>query len=147
VNDSVRCATNRGDAIVEALVDHDVHHGFGAVGDALNSFTDAIRRIDGIDRVSERHDEGGSYEAGAQAQRIRSPAVWAGTVGPGRDPHAHSLYDAAKRSAPAPAVAGQVPLNEMRDAIPFQDVDNDLPFRDVATSLGLTGIRIEQPTN
>jgi Thiamine pyrophosphate enzyme, N-terminal TPP binding domain len=44
------------DVIVEALVGQDVRRVFGVVGDALNSFTDAIRRTDGIDWIRVRHD-------------------------------------------------------------------------------------------
>jgi pyruvate dehydrogenase (quinone) len=119
------------DVIVEALVDQGVGQVFGVVGDALNSFTDAIRRTDGIDWIGVRHEEVGAFAAGAQAQLTGSLAVCAGTVGPGSIHMLNGLYDAAKSHAPVLAIAGQVPLAEMgSDA--FQEIDNDALFRDVA---------------
>lgn len=119
------------DVIVEALVDQGVHQVFGVVGDALNSFTDAIRRIDGIDWIGVRHEEVGAFAAGAQAQLTGSLAVCAGTVGPGAIHMLNGLYDAAKSHAPVLAIAGQVPLTEMGSDY-FQEIDNDFLFRDVA---------------
>lgn len=119
------------DVIVEALVDQGVHQVFGVVGDALNSFTDAIRRADGIDWLGVRHEEVGAFAAGAQAQLTGSLGVCAGTVGPGSIHLLNGLYDAAKSHAPVLAVAGQVPLAEM-GSDGFQEVDNDALFRDVA---------------
>jgi pyruvate dehydrogenase (quinone) len=119
------------DVIVEALVGQGVGHVFGVVGDALNSFTDAIRRTDGIDWIGVRHEEVGAFAAGAQAQLTETLAVCAGTVGPGSIHMLNGLYDAAKSHAPVLAIAGQVPLSEMGSDT-FQEVDNDALFRDVA---------------
>ncbi|HTD50901.1 MAG TPA: thiamine pyrophosphate-binding protein, partial [Acidimicrobiia bacterium] len=119
------------DVIVEALVDQGVRHVFGVVGDALNSFTDAIRRVDGIDWIGVRHEEVGAFAAGAQAQLTGSLAVCAGTVGPGAIHTLNGLYDAAKSHAPVLAIVGQVPLTELGSDY-FQEVDNDFLFRDVA---------------
>jgi len=66
------------DVIVEALVDQGVRQVFGVVGDALNSFTDAIRRTDDIDWIGVRHEEVGAFAASAQAQLKGSLAVCAG---------------------------------------------------------------------
>jgi pyruvate dehydrogenase (quinone) len=119
------------DVIVDALVDQNVSQVFGVVGDALNSFTDAIRRTEGIDWIGVRHEEVGAFAAGAQAQLTGSLAVCAGTVGPGAIHLLNGLYDAAKSHAPVLAIAGQVPLTEMGSDY-FQEVDNDSLFRDVA---------------
>lgn len=119
------------DVIVDALVDRGVHQVFGVVGDALNSFTDSIRRTDGIDWVGVRHEEVGAFAAGAQAQLTGSLGVCAGTVGPGSLHLLNGLYDAAKSHAPVLAIAGQVPLTEI-GSDGFQEVDNDAVFRDVA---------------
>jgi pyruvate dehydrogenase (quinone) len=119
------------DAIVEAIVGQGVRQVFGVVGDALNSFTDAIRRADGIDWVGVRHEEVGAFAAGAQAQLAGSLGVCAGTVGPGAIHMLNGLYDAAKSHAPVLAIAGQVPLSEVGGDY-FQEVDNDALFRNVA---------------
>jgi pyruvate dehydrogenase (quinone) len=119
------------DVIVDALVAQGVCQVFGVVGDALNSFTDAIRRTDGIDWIGVRHEEVGAFAASAQAQLKGSLAVCAGTVGPGSIHLLNGLYDASKSHAPVLAIAGQVPLAEMGSHT-FQEVDNDALFRDVA---------------
>jgi pyruvate dehydrogenase (quinone) len=119
------------DVIVRAIVDQGVKVVFGVVGDALNSFTDAIRRHDGIDWIGVRHEEVGAFAAGAQAQLTGGLAVCAGTVGPGSIHLLNGLYDAAKSHTPLLVIAGQVPLTEMGSDY-FQEVDNDALFRDVA---------------
>ena len=119
------------EVIVDAIVRQGVRHVFGVVGDALNSFTDAIRRTDNIDWVGVRHEEVGAFAAAAQAQLSGSLAVCAGTVGPGSIHMLNGLYDAAKSHASVLAIAGQVPSSEMGSDY-FQEVDNDALFRDVA---------------
>lgn len=132
------------DVLVRALVDQRVRHVFGVVGDALNSFTDSIRRTDGIDWIGVRHEEVGAFAAGAQAQLTGSLAVCAGTVGPGAIHMLNGLYDAAKSHVPLLAIAGQVPLAEMGSDT-FQEVDNDALFRDVAVFTHTIASAIQVP--
>ncbi len=117
--------------IVDALVAQGVTQVFGVVGDALNSFTDAIRITDGIDWIGVRHEEVAAFAAGAQAQLSGTIGVCAGTVGPGSIHLLNGLYDSAKSHAPVLAITGQVPLSEMGSQF-FQEVDNDALFQDVA---------------
>lgn len=119
------------EALVEGLVSQGVTHVFGVVGDALNSFTDAIRRRDDIEWVGTRHEEVAAFAAGAQAQLTGRLGVCAGTVGPGSIHLLNGLYDAAKSHAPVLAITGQVPVAVM-GTNHFQEVDNDALFRDVA---------------
>lgn len=119
------------DVIVGALVAQGVLQVFGVVGDALNPFTDSIRRTAGIDWIGVRHEEVGAFAAGAQAQLSGRLGVCAGTVGPGSIHLLNGLYDAAKSHAPVLAIAGQVPLAELGSSY-FQEINNDRLFDDVA---------------
>jgi pyruvate dehydrogenase (quinone) len=117
--------------IIEALAEHGVRTVWGVVGDALNPFTDAIRREDRIEWVGVRHEEVGAFAASAQAQLTDELAVCMGTVGPGAIHLLNGLYDAKKSHAPVLAIVGQVPREEMGSDF-FQEVDNDALFADVA---------------
>ncbi|MCU1455244.1 MAG: thiamine pyrophosphate protein binding domain protein [Acidimicrobiales bacterium] len=119
------------DVLVDGLARQGVRHVFGVVGDALNTFTDAIRRHDGIDWIGTRHEEVAAFAAGAQAQLTGKLGVCAGTVGPGSIHLLNGLYDAAKSHAPVLAVTGQVPRHVLGTNY-FQEIDNDAVFRDVA---------------
>ncbi len=117
--------------IVDILVHVGVKQVFGVVGDALNSFTDAIRRKPGIDWIGVRHEEVAAFAAGAQAQITGTLGVCAGTVGPGAIHLLNGLYDAKKSYAPVLAITGQVPLAELGSNY-FQEVNLDNLFRDVS---------------
>ncbi|MDI5965429.1 thiamine pyrophosphate-binding protein [Streptomyces sp. SL13] len=117
--------------IVDALEELQVKHVFGVVGDALNPFTDAIRRAETVEWVGCRHEEAAAFAAGAQSQLSGTIGVCMGTVGPGSIHLLNGLYDAAKSGTPVLAIAGQVPLADVGTDY-FQEVDNDLLFRDVA---------------
>lgn len=118
-------------AIVQALADHGVRTAWGVVGDALNPFTDAIRRQEDLDWVGVRHEEAGAFAAGAQAQLTGRIGLCMGTVGPGAIHLLNGLYDAKKSRAPVLAIVGQVPRDEIGSDF-FQEVDNDALFSDVA---------------
>ena len=119
------------EVLVDGLVAQGARHVFGVVGDALNPFTDAIRRHDDIDWIGTRHEEVAAFAAGAQAQLNGRLGVCAGTVGPGSIHLLNGLYDAAKSRAPVLAICGQVPRHALGTNY-FQEIDNDALFRDVA---------------
>lgn len=123
--------TTVADHIVEALAEEGVTSVWGVVGDALNPFTDAIRRQDRISWVGVRHEEVAAFAAGAQAQLTGRIGVCMGTVGPGAIHLLNGLYDAKKSHVPVLAIAGQVPREEIGSGF-FQEVDNDALFADVA---------------
>jgi pyruvate dehydrogenase (quinone) len=56
---------------------------YGVVGDSLNGFTDALRRLKSIDWIHVRHEEAAAFAAGAEAHLTRSLALCAGSCGPG----------------------------------------------------------------
>jgi pyruvate dehydrogenase (quinone) len=123
--------TTVAELIVDALADHGVRSVWGVVGDALNPFTDAIRREDRIEWIGVRHEEAGAFAARAQAQLTEDLAVCMGTVGPGAIHLLNGLYDAKKSGAPVLAIVGQVPREDIGSDF-FQEVDNDALFADVA---------------
>src|ERR1700759_2903379 len=121
--------TTVAELLIQALADHGVTQVWGVVGDALNPVTDAIRREDRIEWIGVRHEEAGSFAAGAQSQLTSGLGVCMGTVGPGAIHLLNGLYDAKKSHTPVLAICGQVPREEIGSDF-FQEVDNDRLFAD-----------------
>ena len=119
------------DVLVDRLADLGVRHVFGVVGDALNSFNDALRRDGRIKWIGVRHEEAGAFAAGAQAQLGAPLGVCAGTVGPGAIHLLNGLYDAKTSFSPLLAITGQVPTSELGTSF-HQEVDLHRLFADVA---------------
>jgi pyruvate dehydrogenase (quinone)/pyruvate oxidase len=120
------------DLLVETLAEIGVRQIFGIVGDALNPFTDALRRQDRIEWVGVRHEEGAALAAAGQAKLTGRLGVCCGTTGPGGNHLVAGLYEARKDHAPVLAISGDVPLAK-RGSDYFQEDDPNLLFRDVAT--------------
>ncbi len=123
--------TTVADLIVTAVAEHGVRTVWGVVGDALNPFTDAIRREERLEWIGVRHEEVGAFAAAAQSQLEDDLAVCMGTVGPGSLHLLNGLYDAKKSRTPVLAICGQVPREDLGTDF-FQEVDNDAVFADVA---------------
>ncbi len=115
--------------IAEALAKAGVEHVYGVVGDSLNSFTEAIRRTEGIDWVGVRHEEAGAFAAGAEAQLTGRLAVCAGSSGPGCIHLINGLYDAHRSLAPVLAIAAHIPSSEIGTGY-FQESHPDRLFVD-----------------
>ncbi|HTK35353.1 MAG TPA: thiamine pyrophosphate-dependent enzyme [Caulobacteraceae bacterium] len=120
------------DMLVETLVDIGVGQVFGVVGDALNPFTDAIRRNRKIEWIGVRHEEGAAQAAAGQAKLTGRLGVCCGTTGPGGNHLVAGLYEAKKDHAPVLAISGGVPA-ALRGVDYLQEDSPDLLFRDVAT--------------
>ena len=67
---------------------------FGITGDALNPFTNAIRKHKTIEWFTVRHEETAGFAAAAQAELTQELAVCAGTIGPGALHFINGLYNA-----------------------------------------------------
>jgi pyruvate dehydrogenase (quinone) len=67
--------------LAETLQQAGVKRVYGVVGDSLNGFTDALRRLGSIDWIHMRHEEGAAFAAGAEAQITGKLAVCAGSSG------------------------------------------------------------------
>jgi len=98
-----------GEILTATLADMRVTQVFGVVGDALNPFTDAIRRDERIRWLGVRHEEGAALAAAGQAKLTGRLGVCAGTTGPGATHLLAGLYEARHDHAPVLAIAGDVP--------------------------------------
>lgn len=117
--------------LVETLTEIGVRQVFGIVGDALNPFTDAIRRQSRLEWIGVRHEEGAALAAAGQAKLTGRLGVCCGTTGPGGNHLVPGLYEARKDHAPVLAISGGVPA-AMRGTDYLQEDAPDLLFSDVA---------------
>ncbi len=117
--------------LVETLADIGVRHVFGVVGDALNAFSEAIRKQDRIEWIGVHHEEGAALAAAAQAKLTGRLGVCCGTTGPGANHLVAGLYEAKKDHAPVLAISGGVPA-KLRGVDYRQENSPNLLFRDVA---------------
>src|SRR5262245_33165222 len=90
-------ARTAADFMAEALQNAGVRRVYGVVGDSLNGFTDALRRIKSIDWIHVRHEEAAAFAAGAEAHLTGELAVCAGSCGPGNLHLINGLYDCRPR--------------------------------------------------
>lgn len=130
--------------LVETLADIGVRHVFGIVGDALNPFTDAIRRQTRIEWVGVRHEEGAALAAAGQAKLTGRLGVCCGTTGPGGTHLVAGLYEARKDHAPVLAISGGVPA-EKRGTDYLQEDDPVALFGDVAVYSQLVAAAAQAP--
>src|SRR3989441_9312400 len=110
------------DFITESLKAIGVKRVYGVVGDSLNGFTDALRRIGGIDWVHVRHEEAAAFAAGAEAHLTGTLAVCAGSCGPGNMHLINGLYDCQRNRVPVLAIAAHIPSREIGSGY-FQETD------------------------
>jgi pyruvate dehydrogenase (quinone) len=101
------------DYMVEALAQAGVERIYGVVGDSLNGFTDALRRLKSIEWVHVRHEEAAAFAAGAEAHLTGKLAVCAGSCGPGNLHLINGLFDANRNNAPVLAIAAHIPSTEI----------------------------------
>ena len=101
-----------GELLTSTLAELGATQVFGVVGDALNAFTDAIRRDDRMEWIGVRHEEGAALAATGQAKLTGRLGVCAGTTGPGATHLLAGLYEAAHDHAPVLAISGDVPRSK-----------------------------------
>ena len=101
------------DLMVETLLLAGVKRVYGVVGDSLNGFTDALRRLKAIDWVHVRHEEGAAFAAGAEAHLTGQLAVCAGSCGPGNLHLINGLFDCQRSGVPVLAIAAHIPSSEI----------------------------------
>jgi len=118
-----------GELLTATLADVGVTQVFGIVGDALNPFTDAIRRDKKISWIGVRHEEGAALAATGQAKLTGRLGVCAGTTGPGATHLLAGLYEARHDHAPVLAISGDVP-NSKGGIDYLQAADHVQSFRD-----------------
>jgi pyruvate dehydrogenase (quinone)/pyruvate oxidase len=137
-------ASTVAELLVDTLAEIGVRQIFGIVGDALNPFTDAIRRQDRIEWIGVRHEEGAALAAAGQAKLTGRLGVCCGTTGPGGNHLVAGLYEARKDHAPVLAISGGVPSN-LRGTDYLQEDNPDLLFRDVAAYTQTLGAAEQAP--
>ena len=103
-----------GELLTATLAEVGVTHIFGIVGDALNPFTDAVRRDKRLSWIGVRHEEGAALAAAGQAKVSGRLGVCAGTTGPGANHLLAGLYEARHDHAPVLAIAGDCLLYTSR---------------------------------
>jgi pyruvate dehydrogenase (quinone) len=86
---------------------------YGVVGDSLNGFTDSLRRLEGIEWIHMRHEEGAAFAAGAEAHVTGELAVCAGSCGPGNLHLINGLFDCQRSGVPVLAIAAHIPSTEI----------------------------------
>jgi thiamine pyrophosphate-dependent acetolactate synthase large subunit-like protein len=118
-----------GEILASTLAEVGVTQIFGVVGDALNPFTDAIRRDKRLSWLGVRHEEGAALAAAGQAKLTGRLGACAGTTGPGATHLLAGLYEASHDHAPVLAIAGDVPTG-MRGIDYLQAADHVQTFRD-----------------
>ena len=101
------------DFITESLKAIGVKRVYGVVGDSLNGFTDALRRMGGIDWIHMRHEEAAAFAAGAEAHLTGALAVCAGSCGPGNLHLINGLFDCHRSRVPVLAIAAHIPSSEI----------------------------------
>src|ERR1017187_2659872 len=118
-----------GELLTSTLAELGINQIFGVVGDALNTFTDALRRDTRMSWLGVRHEEGAALAAAGQAKLTGRLGVCAGTTGPGANHLLAGLYEARHDHAPVLAIAGDVPTS--MDGIDYlQAADHVQSFRD-----------------
>ncbi|MGZ5947491.1 MAG: thiamine pyrophosphate-dependent enzyme [Caulobacteraceae bacterium] len=118
-----------GQLLTSSLAEVGVSQVFGIVGDALNAFTDGVRKDGRLEWIGVRHEEGAALAAAGQAKLTGRLGVCAGTTGPGANHLLPGLYEAAHDHAPVLAISGDVP--RAKDGIDhLQWADHVQSFRD-----------------
>src|SRR5271156_1528037 len=108
-----RMSRTAAEYMAEALAKAGVERIYGVVGDSLNGFTDALRRLKSIQWIHVRHEEGAAFAAGAEAYLTGQLAVCAGSCGPGNLHLINGLYDAHRSGVPVLAIAAHIPSTEI----------------------------------
>ncbi|HVJ54179.1 MAG TPA: ubiquinone-dependent pyruvate dehydrogenase [Aliidongia sp.] len=106
-------ANSTADYLAATLAQAGVKRIYGVVGDSLNGFTDALRRLKSIEWVHMRHEEGAAFAAGAEAHLTGELAVCAGSCGPGNLHLINGLFDCHRSGVPVLAIAAHIPSTEV----------------------------------
>ena len=101
------------DYLAEAIATAGVKRIYGVVGDSLNGLTDSLRRMQSIEWIHMRHEEGAAFAAGAEAHLTGQLAVCAGSCGPGNLHLINGLFDCHRNQVPVLAIAAHIPSTEL----------------------------------
>lgn len=113
--------------LVHVLLQAGVTRVYGVVGDSLNPFVDAIRRIEGLAWIHVRNEEAGALAAAAEAELTGRLAVCVGSCGPGNTHLIQGLYDAHRSGVPVLAIASHIPTEQIGTSF-FQETHPERLF-------------------
>jgi pyruvate dehydrogenase (quinone) len=132
------------ESIVDILASNGVKRVYGVAGDALNPFTDALRRDGRIAWIGVKHEGNGALAAYAESALSGGLGVCAGTLGPGALHLLNGLYEAKNEGGAVVAITGQLPYSE-RGVEYFQSVGLERAFGDVCAYQALLGAASQVP--
>jgi pyruvate dehydrogenase (quinone) len=139
-----RALVNVCEVIVDLLARNGVKRIYGVAGDALNPFTDALRRDGRIAWIGVKHEGDGALAAYAESAISGGLGVCAGTLGPGALHLLNGLYEAKREGGAVVAITGQLPYAE-RGVEYFQSVALQHVFGDVCAYQALLGAASQVP--
>src|ERR1700722_13718529 len=113
IQEGLTMARTVADFMAETLRQAGIKRVYGVVGDSLNGFTDALRRMGGIEWIHMRHEEAGAFAAGAEAHLTGELAVCVGSCGPGNLHLINGLFDCHRSGVPVLAIAAHIPSSEI----------------------------------
>ena len=120
------------DIIVNTLLEWDVDHVFGMVGDGINPLIEALRqRRDKIRFIGVRHEEAAAFMASGWAKATGRLGVCMATTGPGAVHLMNGLYDAHFDGAPVLAITG-LTFHDLLGTRFMQSVSTTALMEDVA---------------
>jgi acetolactate synthase-1/2/3 large subunit len=96
------------EVVVKALRNEGVRHVFGISGHGIVALMEALRKEEGIDFFSTRHEENAAHMADGWARATGQIGVCCSTVGSGAANLASGLYEAYADSSPVLAVTANV---------------------------------------
>ncbi len=113
---------NGAQIILAELKRHGVEHIFGYPGGAVLPLYDELFKLDGLQHILVRHEQGAMHAAEGYARSSGKPGVVLVTSGPGATNTVTGLADAFMDSIPVICLTGQVPTHMIgNDA--FQEAD------------------------
>jgi pyruvate dehydrogenase (quinone) len=131
-----------GDIMIATLKASGVSRIYGLPGDALNGFTDALRRDGTISWQHVRHEEAAAFAASGEAAVTGELAVCAASCGPGNLHLINGLFDATRSRVPVLAIAAHIPREEIGGGY-FQETHPQELFRECTVYVELVSV-VEQ---
>src|SRR5581483_1831225 len=132
------------DSLVAILKASGVRRIYGLPGDAINGFTDALRRDGTIAWEHVRHEEAAAFAASGEAAMTGRLAVCAASCGPGNLHLINGLFDANRNRVPVLAIAAQIPREEIGGSY-FQETHPQELFRECSVYAELVSVPEQLP--